>query len=72
MGNKDVSLDGSIEYCLRNNRFTDPPRKEQPPNKGHYSGPLSSYFIFNLREEDSREDKMADPKVSVIRRFHCG
>ncbi len=52
----------------------DPPRKGKPPYKGHSSGPLShsSSTFFYLREKDNlpTEDKVADPKVSFIRRFH--
>ena len=53
----------------------DPPRKGQPPYKGHISAHPShcTNRYFNLREEDSlsTKDKMAGPKVSCIWRFHC-
>ena len=51
----------------------DPPRKGQPPNKGHSSGHLVEVVHFNLQEEDnlSTKNKMASPKVSFIQRFHC-
>ncbi len=49
----------------------DPPRKGQPHYKAHSSGPLSYSSSTPRKDNLSTEDKVADPRVSFIQRFHC-
>ncbi len=56
-----------LDYCRTSDKG---PWKGQPPYKGHSSGPI---VVLVLWEKDnlSTENKVADLKVSFIRRFHC-
>ena len=56
----------------------DTPKEDKPLYKGHYSRhqiiiSLQCQYNLNLWEEDnlSTKDKVAGPKMSFIRRFHC-
>ncbi len=73
-----MQLSFLVSYHTVEPLIKDPLRKGQPPYKGHFSGPFPVAIVlkkvfFNLREKDnlSTEDKVADPKVSFIQRFHC-
>ena len=50
----------------------DPSRKGQPPNKGYSSGHLfhisiSSFLTSEKRTTSQQKDRMAAPKVSLVR-----
>ncbi len=63
--------------CTVKPLIKDPPRKGQLLYKGHFqyaqNCTCNTISFFNLRKEDSlpTRDKMAGPKVSFTRRFHC-